>query len=274
MSNPAPSIATLILALALLSPAVTIGYGAEPEAPAPAVEEEAAPLENPPLRRAIGLKRNELQRFMEMQLQELERVCSLSASQQAHLRLASKGAVEKCVDEWTDEIHENGWINMAGQIDEEIMDQWLASVAGENVQREVLQQDIWKQAIQGILTESQRAKWQQAESERAAFRRKGTVEQAVVVLEMALLLSPPQCEQVRKVVDASLGDRFEKLGRSPRSAQEFTRLISRDKMREVLTEAQLARWDDLQQQSEFMGYDDWNGDMQFFNGQEIPMMVP
>lgn len=274
MNSPAShlSLLTLALGLGLACASLASSYAAGPEEPGQ--DEVANPPQNPPLRRAIGLKRAELQRYMEMQLQEIERVCSLSASQQAHLRLASKGAVEKCVDDWTDEIHENGWANMVGQVDEDIVDQWLASVAGENVQREVVNQEVWSEAIRVILTESQQTKWQQALAERAAFRRKGAVEQSLVILEMELLLSPHQREEMGKIVDAELGARFEVWGRSPRTVQEFTRVLAKNKVAAVLTEAQLARWDDLVKQAEFMGYDDWNGDMQFFNGQEIPMMAP
>lgn len=232
--------------------------------------EEELPEDTTPLQRAVGLKRAEMQRLMDMQLAEIDRVCSLTSEQSVRLRLAAKGSVEKCVDAWTNEIHENGWLNMAGQVDEQIVDQWLASMAGEHVADEVLRQPLWIDARNTVLNESQMQKFNKALAERIALRRKAVVDQAVVTLEMELLLSPEQCTLMRKVVDAEMGERLGVHGRGPKSAPEFTKHLSRDKVKAVLTEAQFLRWEDLTKQAEYSDYDDWDGGMHFFQQGDEP----
>lgn len=198
-----------------------------------------------PLRKASQLKREEMLRYMELQIGDLHHQCHLDGGQTARLRTAAKGAVELALQQWIKTVEEEGWIEMMNQMDAASADQWLATASGPTAHRTVPRQEIWKNAVDSVLTESQKERRAFAEAERRTFRRQAALNQAIAILEMELFLTRDQRESIGKLIDEELGERFGKNGRAPRTATQYAELLPKEKLEKILNEKQLARWNDV-----------------------------
>lgn len=198
-----------------------------------------------PLKRASKLKREELKHFMTLQIDDLKRACDLKPDQIVRLQVASKGAIEVSIEKWIQEIEDNGWMDMVGQMDPDVADQWLASV-GENVSHKAAaRHELWIKTIDSVLTEAQKEKRKAVAADRQAFRRKAAVDQAVAILEAELLLSSEQRQRLRVVIDEKLGKKLAKRGKAPGRANQYPAQLPAELIAEILNDAQLARWQDL-----------------------------
>ncbi|MFT5466202.1 MAG: hypothetical protein ACI8UO_001300 [Verrucomicrobiales bacterium] len=211
------------------------------------VDNEAEPVDGVehPLKRASRIKREELGHFMLLQIDDLDRSCDLDEKQIERLKVASKGAIERSLEVWVQEIEDNGWIDMVGQMEPEVADQWLASV-GENLsQKTAAKHELWLKTVESVLTDEQKAKRNRVSAEREAFRREAAVTQALAILENELFLNPDQRKRMRLLIDEKMGKKLAKKGKAPRKAGAYTTLLPTDLVCQILNEAQTARWKDM-----------------------------
>lgn len=226
-----------------------------------------------PLKRASRLKREELGHFMMLQIDDLRRTCDLTEQQIARLKVASKGAIEKSLEKWVKEIEDNGWIDMVGQMEPEVADQWLASV-GENLSHKTAaKHEIWLKTVESVLTEEQKEKRKRVSLEREAFRRESAVTQALAILDKELFLSVDQRKKMRALIDETMGKKLGKRGKAPRKAEAYTAELPPELVAQILNDAQNARWADMEKSRNMFdnGGWGWGNDVPFILGEGIPL---
>lgn len=203
-----------------------------------------------PLKRASKLKREELKHFMMLQIDDLNRTCDLNEKQIARLQVASKGAIERSLEKWVQEIEDNGWIDMVGNMEPDVADQWLANV-GENLShKSAARHEIWLKTIESVLTNEQKDKRKGVTRRRQAYQRQATVDQAVAILDLELMFSEEQRDRFRILVDEKMGAKLGKRGRAPKQAGAYATTLPVDLVQSILNDAQLARWQDIRQKGQ------------------------
>ncbi|MEM7011006.1 MAG: hypothetical protein AAF585_05930, partial [Verrucomicrobiota bacterium] len=203
-----------------------------------------------PLKRASKLKREELKHFMMLQIDDLNRTCDLSEAQIARLQVASKGAIERSLEKWVQEIEDNGWLDMVGQMDPDVADQWLANV-GENLShKSAARHELWLKTIESVLTNEQKDKRKGVTRRRQAYQRRATVDQAIAILDLEMMFSEDQRNEFRNLVDEKMGAKLGKRGRAPRQAGTYASTLPIDLVQAILNDAQLARWHDIRERGQ------------------------
>ena len=227
---------------------VAIAWGTFPSA-SPAQDAEPPPIQKRnPLKEATELKSQELQRLMELQIDDLNRLCSLSSEQIVRIRTASKGAVDQSMEKWIERIEANGWLDVAGQVEIALQPNGWPVFPEKCRHRKCSNRTSGKNPFRPFSTSSQKAKRKEEVERRVAFRQNAALNQAVAVIEMELLLSPKQRDEVRDLLSKEMGKRFKRKGKALLNVLKYAEKLPREEMDKILNEHQLARWDDLEKQ--------------------------
>lgn len=141
--------------------------------------------------------------FLDVEFDEIKNCCELSQGQLANLETAATVAVENSIDAW---IEESGRIKEASDVVLDTNDSpkplktKLTAKLRAFHRRQVTNDRVWMNAIDGILTDVQKRKLSLARTGRANFSRKATAFQIAALLDTELHLNGEQRANILKVL--------------------------------------------------------------------------
>lgn len=181
--------------------------------------------------------------------------CKLSKKQLEKLRLAAKGATLKFVaSERKKHIATlERYQQMAGADPEaqQPATKNLAFYLQTQDASSVIRQDLWTSVLKTVVSDEQREEYEQAIAKREEFVRKAAVNSFLAKVELGLFLSEKQRDEMRPLIDETLGDflaKYLKLENQMRITRSFGQPKNVEnspyvaKFKEVLTAEQLEHW--------------------------------
>ena len=181
--------------------------------------------------------------------------CELSDKQLEKLRLAAKGATLKFVaSERKKHVATlERYQQMAGADPEaqQPATKNLAFYLQTQDASSVIKQDLWTSVLKTVVSEKQRDEYEQAIAKREKFIRKAAVDSFLAKVELGLFLSEKQRDEMRPLIDETLGDflaKYLKLENQMRITRSFgpPKNIKNspyvEKFKDVLTAEQLEQW--------------------------------
>ena len=154
-----------------------------------------------------------LTRGMAVHVEAMKLVCDLDDEQLAALTTASKGAVERTVEVWSEKINEDNpgiaqqVVQMkAGAPGEAAFDGLISSWCGQPPPP--ASEALWINAVAESLRKDQLAQWTKARDARAARVRALAIEEALFRMDQKLFLSDRQFASMKVLVTEQLGDQL------------------------------------------------------------------
>jgi len=135
---------------------------------------------------------------MQRRLEELEEIIKISDEQRRELQVASKGAVEKSLDPWWEQM--DNYVRQYLQQAPQDIERVLASIGNvdfsQSNEEQAAQQSIWETTIEKVLDEQQIAAYRQSVMERLDFMYNSVAGILVSDLDRQIRLSGKQREAV------------------------------------------------------------------------------
>lgn len=224
-----------------------------------APKEGAAPGETVPLNAQISqhiLKLAEAERdkrmgFMRIVIDDIVRLCELDEAQRERLELAAKGASERSMKEWHEQA-ERYFRTRLESTDPDAAKEMLEGMGGVNIggnrsEEEGESLDLWKDSLQGVLTDEQVARYEAVLAQREADRIDAFARMSLSVIDDHLRLTPDQKGKMGEIVQAAAaehlaevqkywGDYFER-----GMLMSLANAVGEDALRSVLTGQQYDR---------------------------------
>ncbi|MEX0937937.1 MAG: hypothetical protein WDZ59_08740 [Pirellulales bacterium] len=217
--------------------------------------------------------------FLMVHLDALDRACELSEAQQEKLRIAAKGAVDRSISEWLEAVSQNDAVAQnaiqqaavgqradlqgrlvaqqiqLGGVQRMVINGRVVTTtppSGGNDPSGIAKHQLWTSTMDDVLSDEQKHAWREFEAQQDKRRRQLEVDQLVLELDRQLLLSPDQREKLRSWIDQVFGERLANVaaggGRAANlsnyAALMYRTLLASD-LKDLLTEAQLMRWQRL-----------------------------
>lgn len=202
--------------------------------------------------------RAEMEQYLLIRIDELNRNCKLSEEQLNELRTAIEPAVQQAMEgkptrreEWkTDRTKPQRWVSVT---------KYYAVHPAPTV---VAQQKAWTSAVDKVLNEEQKAADQEAQVKRLARMRRIEVEALVAAIDERLLLSAEQRKKIEDLVTKTIesqsrvvapGQVFTLSGQPnvpggvsiALNLPQFGQQFPPDAFAKILSPAQLKRWEEL-----------------------------
>jgi hypothetical protein len=197
--------------------------------------------------REAGLR----QRYMSMTISCIQQICDLSAAQQKKLELAAKGAVDKSLTKFQQQ--------MGGTLiqQQKIMAQRRAGVRAAFPQNRpvvkygaesAVTEKVWTTTLAQTLDADQLKAWKVELAKKAAFERKVMIDLSLAMISTQVHLVSKQREAITPLIEKQLADNgvtqgntnvYTKVSREvlPKLAQ-----LPEEQIAKVLSEAQLKAW--------------------------------
>jgi hypothetical protein len=112
---------------------------------------------------------------------------------------------------------------------------------------------IWRNAVQRVLTDSQREAYRNAQTERRLFKRKTIVDRVVASVDRRLFLSDQQRKDLAEVINDTVAENLDNMvphggfTSDATVAAQVVGQVPREKLKGVLDPAQIESWSDVQQ---------------------------
>ena len=172
-----------------------------------------------------------LQRCVEVEREEIRRVCDLTPSQAANLAAVARLAVESALEDWADRIDlQRGPRHARPE----------AVMSHGPVRSAAVEHPVWRDAIEAILTDQQQEAWKQAQSRRQEFAKTAESSLIIAMLDRELLLSAEQREQWLATITPQVGRSI----RHQRTHIELTQALE-VQLLETLSRPQREKWIEL-----------------------------
>ncbi|NNE91013.1 MAG: hypothetical protein HKN23_05150 [Verrucomicrobiales bacterium] len=222
----------------------------EPRSDAAYIEEAISTF----LYQTIGKKREEYVNYQMAKLDDIDRAVNLTEEQKTHLALAAKGMCEVEIDNIAEE--RNSWVrNSVGSSTTraKIYDR-LTQLSSTRFGNEAPKQNsIWTAAIDHVLTEEQRKKWDVVQKERKNFENDVIKQRLLTQAEVTLHLTSEQIQEMGEIFEKMLVEYAPDLERSYTSSTpwyynsyyslSFVEGIPEKQRKELLSERQFELWE-------------------------------
>ncbi len=140
---------------------------------------------------------------MQRRLEELEEMVEISEKQKKELQVASKGAVEKSLDPWREQM--DNYVRQYLQRAPQEIDMVLASIGdvdfNQSNEEQAAQQSIWETTIKKVLDEQQMATYRQSVKERQEFMFTSVARILVADLDRQIRLTAEQRDAVMTLLE-------------------------------------------------------------------------
>jgi hypothetical protein len=238
------------------------------------------------LRNAGEQHRQRLLLAMKLRSEEIDRAVQLDDGQRKKVEIAAKGAVNRVVDKWLEQMLKNEGFEK--QFDQMKAEQAVASLfrMGASLQVEqVTQVEFWKNGANEQFSAEQRKMYEKMVADRGVFERKVSIEQLVLTLDQHLRLSDQQRVGMTSLFDDLLDKKF-RFQNSRGSGRVFARgivhlrggpqnpaagekakgpyaKVSDEKVSKILSETQFKKWQEMRDNpAALAGGGMWGGGMQ------------
>lgn len=190
---------------------------------------------------------------MQRRLEELEEMVEISDKQKQELQVASKGAVEKSLDPWREQM--DNYVRQYLQRAPQDIEMVLASIGNVNFnqsgEEQAAQQSIWEATIEKVLDQKQMASYRQSVNERLEFMYTSVSRILVADLDRQLRLSAPQRDSLMALLEPVVRENLSHLERWANDGhlpvyQLPTLLggVEPKALAEVLSERQIEGWNE------------------------------
>jgi hypothetical protein len=175
---------------------------------------------------------------LDLEMESLVRVCRLDERQQRKLQMAARDLVERVVE---------GKEAQADQDAEQQVDWLWKDKRDESGKRELVDHPLWRHSVREVLTGDQ---WVALEVERRSirrFRRQASIQVACGVLQRRFRLSDEQRNRFSDLLNGRMPGTF---CEPPMNASAYLQWLVVGDVRPILTETQMACWEDMLASSE------------------------
>ena len=188
---------------------------------------------------------------MQRRIEELEEIVGLQDSQRKKLQIASKGAVEKSLEPWRQQM--DNYIRQYLERAPQNVDMMLASIGnvnfGHSPEQQAAEQKIWQATIKGVLDGEQMATYQRTVDERNDFLHQAVSGLLIADLDRNLRLSSEQRDGLDELLRPVIKENLKLLGRWSNDGNlpvyQLPTLLGGVKekdLKKVLSEQQIEGW--------------------------------
>ena len=188
---------------------------------------------------------------MQRRIEELEEIVGLEDGQQKKLEIASKGAVEKSLEPWREQM--DNYIRQYLERSPNNVDAMLASIGnvnfGHTPEQQAAEQNVWLATIGRVLNKQQMATYQQTVDERNKYLHGAVSSLLIADLDRNLRLTAEQREKLAGLLRPVIEENLTLLGRWSNDGnlpvyQLPTLLggVEEKALKKVLSEKQIEGW--------------------------------
>ena len=202
--------AAMAFCISVLWTGSVIADEVKPEAdPAAAGPEQAKSAFEKHLRAAGEYHRQRLHLAMELRSDEISQAVQLNAGQRKKISIAAKGAVNRVIDRWLEDMLRNTDFGIQfGQMQAEHAKASLIGMGEEIDVGQVVAEELWKKGVAQEFNQEQKERYKKMIAARQAFRRKVSIGQLVVVLDEKLRFNDRQRAEMNRMFDEVLPEKF------------------------------------------------------------------
>ena len=152
---------------------------------------------------------------MQRRIEELEEIVGLKDGQKKKLEIASKGAVEKSLEPWREQM--DNYIRQYLERSPNNVDMMLASIGnvnfGHTPEQQAAEQEVWLSTIGRVLDREQMATYQQTVDERNDYLHTAVSSLLIADLDRNLRLTAEQREKLAALLGPVIEENLTLLGR-------------------------------------------------------------
>lgn len=185
-------------------------------------------------------------------IEDIDRVCQLDEEQRLKLDVAAKGAVDKYLESWREQM--DNWVRNRVRTANGDIEQFLGGMGtvrfGNAREWAPERQELWIGSVKSSLTDEQRSLYKEDLDARAAFKHNAMSQAIVADLDRRIKLSAKQRDRLLPLVVVAAEKYWDRLEEWTGNDEQLPLYqmgailggVEEDKMKEILSENQQEGW--------------------------------